>query len=880
MSAILDNILVNVSTSVYLNEYGIIVGTKGDVDKLFSVASHVLNEMPLEAFVDPQYAHIAGSMIEHCIHTGESKTIRIRLRHEQLERELLFLPKDVSAVNWPEGAVVKFFDVTHFSDQMSSSDMPMDVFNTMLRDFDAGTVLLDWEGRIENMNSQAANMLGRRREFLIGSTLNELLESAETEEERNLLKELQDSNENSREGQSWINTVDGETLLLKYYPIAGNGHEDRHLVITLQSIAGGESANLRVSKVYEKLLHKIQVMSIYNYLANDFNVCVDEEQLFPRITRTLTIGLGLHKTIAILALRNDQTMNFELSSCFGIDPKDARALMVKPLGVAQHVFLPMRLHPNGEFLLHDGFIKMLYAPIIVDRKTIGYLSLFRKSQNYQLHEEEILMRIVTDNLRQFIFRLRAEQEIKEKVETLSRLRSISEAYQLANNREEIAYAFLSSVTAEQGLRFNRAFLFLYDEECDELAATLAVGPISAEEAGKTWFNLNQEGITFDDLLQDFKRIEKIKFTAIYQNFKETRLKCSGLSFMCQCIKRGEIRIVRQEEVHGDVDQEFYHSSFNHEFLIAPLNAKDKPVGVLIADNKITGGYISKDLLRYVEIICKSTQQAFERIRLYEQLQESVLSLKRSNQLLKEHQNRVQNLERLSAIGQMSAIVAHEIRNPLVTIGGFAKSLSDDLHDDDPNKKYVGIIFDEVQRLERVVKDLLDFAKPIKMDRKEVSLKDVVNQAVDMIQPAAEKAGIAVRSRITTNTMPVRIDPDLIRQLLLNLMSNAMEAMTDGGVLRIIASQRTDDIKITVSDTGTGIPEEFLDKLFEPFFTSKPSGTGLGLAIVKSIVSQHAGTIEVDSKLEEGTSFIITIPKNPEKTISSFARMQPTDTIGG
>jgi PAS domain S-box-containing protein len=874
MSSILDNILVNVSTSVYVNQYGEIMGSKGDVEKLLNASAQQILDKPLDSFIDAHYAHITSSAIEHCLHTGENKTVWVRLRHEEQERELLFLPKDISAVNWPEGAVVKFFDVTYFSEQTSTADLPVDVFNTMLRDFESGTVLLRENGIIENMNAQAASIIGCRRAELLGQSIDDVIRDT-SESAPALLVEIANAWRNTnRPSQSTIKTDEGETVFLKYYPISGEKDQQQRLVVTLQSFSGSDRGTQKVGRVYEKLLHKIQVMSIHNSLANDFNICIDGPQLYPRITRTLTIGLGIHDTVSTLCLRNKTNDRFELTSCFGIEPSDARSLMVKPLGIAQHVFLPVRLHPNGENLLRQGFTKMIYAPIVIGKQTVGYLSVFRKSENYQLHEEETLVRIIAEHLRQFIMRWQAEQELNEKVETLSRLRSISDAYQLAESKDQLAYTFISSITAEQGLRFNRAFLFLYNEEKEELVATVAIGPLNPEEAGETWQELSRAAISFDELLQDFDRIDKIKNSPLQKRFEKYSFKCTGKTFICKSIQSDSTRIHRKSEIDNETDSEFFHSLIADEFLIAPLLTKSKPVGVLVADNLITHEPISSDLLRYVEIICNGTQQALERMRLYEKLQESVDKLRRSNQLLQDHRNRMQTMERLSAIGEMAAVVAHEIRNPLVTIGGFAKTLSDDLKPDNPDQRYVKIIFDEVQRLERVVKDLLDFAKPIKMNRREVYIRDVISQAIDIVQPEMDQAGITVRSRLLRSTAPVLVDPDLIRQVLLNLMSNAMDAMREGGTLRISSRVNDDLIRIRVSDTGHGIEQNDIEKMFEPFFTRKTGGTGLGLAIVKNIVNQHAGTIKVESTKGAGTSFLISLPVDVEKDLEERAKLKP------
>ena len=216
-------------------------------------------------------------------------------------------------------------------------------------------------------------------------------------------------------------------------------------------------------------------------------------------------------------------------------------------------------------------------------------------------------------------------------------------------------------------------------------------------------------------------------------------------------------------------------------------------------------------------------------------------------------------QRLASVGRLAAGVAHEIRNPLSSIKGFATYFKERYQDTPQDQQTADIMIAEVDRVNRVVGQLLEFARPVSVSPKPTVLKELIDNSVRLIEKQAREKNITVATLNSADVNEATIDPDRITQVLLNLYLNAIDAMEAGGQLDVELSHREDNrIEIKVSDTGCGIPAEDLSRIFDPYFTSKSSGTGLGLTIAHNIMEAMGGQILVESRPGQGTIFRITI----------------------
>jgi two-component system sensor histidine kinase HydH len=225
---------------------------------------------------------------------------------------------------------------------------------------------------------------------------------------------------------------------------------------------------------------------------------------------------------------------------------------------------------------------------------------------------------------------------------------------------------------------------------------------------------------------------------------------------------------------------------------------------------------------------------------------------------------VQKQEKLAAIGNLAAGVAHEVRNPLSSIKGYATYFASLFEPASEQRKAAEVMTAEVDRLNRVITELLEISRPSDIKRKQTDPAFLFNSSLRLVQQDAEAAGIRVTTSIDTRMTPLAVDPDRITQALINLYINAIQAMPDGGLLTVTAGDRGNGVVVTITDTGTGMNEETRNKIFDPYFTTKNTGTGLGLAVVQKVVEAHGGTIEVTSRENGGTSFTIFFPRNNDE----------------
>lgn len=236
------------------------------------------------------------------------------------------------------------------------------------------------------------------------------------------------------------------------------------------------------------------------------------------------------------------------------------------------------------------------------------------------------------------------------------------------------------------------------------------------------------------------------------------------------------------------------------------------------------------------------------------------------------QEEILRMDRLVSLGKLASGIAHELRNPLAGIKITAQALGEELSENDSKKEYLSRIMREIDRLNELLKTFFSFAKPQKLNLVYCNLQDIINEIIPFLIKEIEDKGIHFIEDYHPQLPKIKVDKNQMHQVFLNIFLNAIQAMPNGGKLKVEAKPYLsiepngsiqNFIKIVVSDTGKGIPPQILNKIFDPFFTTKPKGIGLGLSITYQIIKKHGGSIKVDSKLDYGTSIIITLPEKIE-----------------
>lgn len=231
-------------------------------------------------------------------------------------------------------------------------------------------------------------------------------------------------------------------------------------------------------------------------------------------------------------------------------------------------------------------------------------------------------------------------------------------------------------------------------------------------------------------------------------------------------------------------------------------------------------------------------------RLTQQSQEAAASLEAANRELRESQEQVRRADRLSALGQIAAGLAHEIRNPLAGIKGALEIVASRVSAGTPEAEFTGVASTELARLDNLVGEFLTYARPREPELRMASLRDVIDHVVLLLGPEAERAAVTMTRDETAPLSDVRMDPEQIRQVLFNVILNAVQASPPGKAVRIRTYSESGAAVVEVSDDGPGIPLEERERVFDPFFTTKTHGTGLGLAVSSRIVAAHGGRIAI------------------------------------
>jgi signal transduction histidine kinase len=289
-------------------------------------------------------------------------------------------------------------------------------------------------------------------------------------------------------------------------------------------------------------------------------------------------------------------------------------------------------------------------------------------------------------------------------------------------------------------------------------------------------------------------------------------------------------------------------------LCVPLISREELVGILCLGSKKTNLRFSDSDLEFIFVLADHLTVAVENAILYEN-QKSI------NAKLRRTQRQLVQSEKLAALGQLSASLAHEVNNPLGIIKNYLHILSENREEGDPDQKNIKTIQDEVNRIARIVRSLLDFSRPEKEDKALLDLSSILRECLSLVDKEFLKKRIKVEQDICANLSPVMGDKDQLKQVFLNLLVNSRDFTPDGGEVKVRARNSDSSVTIEFSDTGPGIPEENFSRIFEPFFTTREEGegTGLGLWICYGIVQRHGGTIQA-KKRKKGTSFLISLPK--------------------
>jgi signal transduction histidine kinase len=432
------------------------------------------------------------------------------------------------------------------------------------------------------------------------------------------------------------------------------------------------------------------------------------------------------------------------------------------------------------------------------------------------------------------FRKKQDDILEElqRVREFSLLREIGQSMHTLN-LDEILELILQGVA--KGIGFDRARLYLLDEEKRQLVCRLAVG------------------------------IEKDRLPALSLPYdKEDNI-------ISRAISEGVPFIVEDAARDPRVNRELIGFLGVRSLAAAPLLSRKKVLGGIAADNLISDSQITERKLQSLMVFANQAALALENALMYDELksfnEHLAERVRKAAAELEATQKQLFQAEKLAALGKLSAGIAHEIRNPLTSIKILIHSLADPGATESSREKDLNVIESEIERVNKIIRQFLDFARPRPPALVPADARRLVDETLALAGYEIESQGVELEREDERDLPPVPMDREQMKQVLLNLILNALQAMPGGGKLRIQTAlvgaeegaQADRAVEIRVRDTGGGIPAEIRNRIFEPFFSTKEEGIGLGLSVAQRIVEEHGGRIRVESREGQGTTFAVLLP---------------------
>ncbi len=456
-----------------------------------------------------------------------------------------------------------------------------------------------------------------------------------------------------------------------------------------------------------------------------------------------------------------------------------------------------------------------------------------------------------EQLEQAHFRLQLLHELALKMNS---------AYLGMTALDEILQAILVGITAEEGLKFNRAFLALFDTSGRVLEGRLAIGPACREDAGRIWDEMRSRKLHFHDIIESIKGHCFQQDSEVNRIARALRVESSDREHLLirSAFERRTINVVNGLS-DCEVPPELIGLLGEDCFAVVPLYSQDHSLGVIIADHFVTGERIDEERLHALESFASQASLAIEHCRLYMAMERKIEELEIVTSELEKNKDLLVEAERYSAVGHMAAQLAHNIRNPITSIGGTARLLA--RKTDDPQQlKFLNMMTREAAKIENTLEDLFSFVEKSAPEKESIHLHSLINKSLMLYYTAMQKQGIEYRLLLPEDEPVLELDPRLMGQVFVHLIRNAVEAMARGGQLTIEVIDEGQQVRIAITDTGEGMEDGDLERATDPFYTTKTFGAGIGLALVKRIINDHNGEFAINQRQEGGVEAVVVLPR--------------------
>ncbi|PIE33837.1 hypothetical protein CSA56_10010 [candidate division KSB3 bacterium] len=652
--------------------------------------------------------------------------------------------------------------------------------------------------------------------------------------------------------------------------------DDEHLM--LSTLASQVFAMIKNTRLHIQLERRLEEQTRIYEVGKALSSTINLDELLDLISKT-SVELTHSRGCVLRLLNREQTM-LEIKSSYGDIASDVRT-SARPVGegIAGKVAEMMKAIKLDEItpelkeseVIESISHSLICVPIIGKEGVIGTIASFDKypqGDEHRFSDEDVnLLTSFAGNAAVAIEHARFYERMEElALDNLLRLRELSILYHINTamrstiKLSRLLRIILTGVTIGGGLGFNRAILLMVNTRAQTLRGMLGIGPGSGQEANQIW---QEQGYSQKSLVemivevQNEEPTEETSFEKIAKSIWMPLAPEQGI-FARTVLEKRSFNIT---DIHEFPDDCYYIANLLEidRFATVPLIVRDQVIGIIYVDNKYNNVPISEDELNFLQMFANQAALAIDNAILYS-------NVEKHNQELREAQDRLVQMEKMTALGKMAADIAHEIRNPLICVGGFARRLLKDEDLPEKHKKYVNIISEESIRLETILQDVLVFSKETQVRFEPSNVNAIIKSSLELLALEIQEREVEVNTCFFKDLDTIMADTQQLKQIFINLLTNALQQVADKKGLINIMTYNTlslnGGVTIEVSDNGGGIAPESIDNIFNPFFTTKGSGTGLGLAIIRKIIENHRGNINVRNRPGVGVTFVINFPIDP------------------
>ncbi len=440
------------------------------------------------------------------------------------------------------------------------------------------------------------------------------------------------------------------------------------------------------------------------------------------------------------------------------------------------------------------------------------------------------------------------------------LHELNVVLQTSLDLDEILSVAMTAITAGKGFGMNRAFLLMTDKERQFIKGYLGVGPRDYDEAWQIWRDINQNDLTLREMARNFQKnklaSEKVKFHDILEQLSVPL--SNHQHIFNRTLKEKKTILVTDAFTNPDVDPVLTRLLGVDSFLIIPLISRNRRVGLIMADNCITHKPITPHDMQLMETFAFPVAFALERASLYERLQEEVDKLTTANAKLKEQQELIVKMEKMALVGRITSSIAHSIRNPLMIIGGFARSLLKTTAESDRNREYLESIVREAKQLEDVLEEVLNYTESLYPAMDMWDVNQLVGAVFEKYQERFAEQGIKSAIEPAAELPMAFINYKQIAFCIRTVL-NAMIKIPGVDRISIRTRQEGNDIAVEMDDNGTAPMGEIAEDQAIPASVDEELGKNIGMPLCKAILERHGTTFSIE-KLAQGTRYSIMLPK--------------------